>query len=105
MREAAEALRQPPPDSYMQFCVTLGIGDFDGELRLLPPADLLYAFDMPGMAFDGFVVIATGVLGTLWPSIRPKARVKVSARRTTAATILSASEWRPHRSVSSSPTW
>ena len=62
LRSAAEALGLSLPESYVQFCTALGIGDFNDELHLLPPGEL-YAFDMPGLEFNGYIAIASDDLG------------------------------------------
>lgn len=62
LRSAAEALGLSLPESYVRFCTGLGIGDFNDELRLLAPREL-YAFDMPGLEFNGYIAIATDDLG------------------------------------------
>ena len=62
LRESASAVRLELPESYVQFCTHLGIGDFNDELRLFEP-EQLYAFDMPGLKFDGYIAIATDDLG------------------------------------------
>ncbi|GHT89735.1 hypothetical protein FACS1894101_0860 [Betaproteobacteria bacterium] len=60
LREAAAVLSLDLPESYLQFCTGLGIGDFNEELRLL---DHLYALDMPGLESSGYIAVATDDLG------------------------------------------
>ncbi|MBC3873364.1 SMI1/KNR4 family protein [Undibacterium flavidum] len=62
LRNAADTLGFHLPESYLQFCIALGIGDFENELRMLNPSEL-YAFDMPGVKFDGFIAISTDDCG------------------------------------------
>jgi len=62
LRQTAAALSLDLPESYIQFCTTLGIGDFNEELRLFNPSQL-YAFYMPDLEFNGYIAVATDDLG------------------------------------------
>ncbi|MBM3116142.1 SMI1/KNR4 family protein [Jeongeupia naejangsanensis] len=62
LQEVETSIGMKFPESYANFALNIGIGDFSDELRLFSPAEI-YRFDVPDTPFDGWVAFATDSLG------------------------------------------